>query len=502
MHPQAHPDRLATMGRLFGLETPPLETCRVLELGCGEGGNLIPAAFSLPRATFLGIDLSGSAVAAAAKAARELNLTNVDVRAADIRDFPAGAGAFDYVVAHGVYSWVPADVRDRLLAICRDHLAPNGVAYISFNTYPGHRLREIARDAMRFRPAGSAAARADDPVRAARATLKAIADGVCGDEPYNAVVRAELARLDLVDERVLFHDDLAECNAPFYFEQFAADAARHGLQYLSDADYAETADRPVRPGLAERLDQLGGGGGGVIAREQYADFFVGRAFRRTLLCRAGVSLRRPVRPEALTGLRVAANVRPIDAAAGADGRAVRRFRTQKGVTLSTNHPAAAAALERLGRIWPDSMPFLDLLRATGTQDAPANRDELGGFLLTAAAGGAVELSLQAPAIVVVEPGERPLASPLARHQARGGDLVTTLTRSNVKLEGSWARELLLLLDGTRDRAALVDHLADRVTGGHLALAGAGGRPDQVRHVLLESLESKLGELARLGLLMQ
>src|SRR4051794_15557623 len=406
MHPQAHPDRLATIGKLFGLDTPPRETWRVLELGRGEGGILIPAAFSRPGATFMGIGLSGTAIAAAATTARELNLTNVDVRAMDLRAFPGDVGIFDYIVAHGVYSWVPAEVRERLLGICHEHLAPNGVAYVSYNTYPGHRLREIARDAMRFAPGGSSSA-SGDPVAAARATIRAIAEGVCGDGAYNAVVKDELARLTEIDDRVLFHDDLAECSTPLYFSQFAADAARQGLQYLSDADYDETADRPVRPGFAVSLDRLMGGGGDVIVREQYADFLVGRAFRRTLLCHASVALDRPARPASLVGLRVAANVSPVAADAGAAGRGVRRFKTGKGATLSTNHPAATAALEMLGRAWPGSVPFTELPRAAGVEDTPTARDDLGGFLLTAAAGGAVEFSLHAPAMAS-EAGERPV----------------------------------------------------------------------------------------------
>lgn len=55
---QTHPDRLATMATLFGMTPAPVEGCRVLELGCGEGGNLIPMAFGLPRSQFLGIDLA------------------------------------------------------------------------------------------------------------------------------------------------------------------------------------------------------------------------------------------------------------------------------------------------------------------------------------------------------------------------------------------------------------------------------------------------------------
>jgi methyltransferase-like protein len=236
----------------------------------------------------------------------------------------------------------------------------------------------------------------------------------------------------------------------------------------------------------------------VIAREQYADFLVGRAFRRTLLCHASVTLNRPARAATLVGLRVAANVSPVDT--GVAGRGVRQFKTAKGATLSTNHPAASAALELLGRAWPRSVPFTELPRAAGVQDTPTIRDDLGGFLLTAAAGGAIEFSLHAPPMATAA-GERPLASRLARHQAAGGDLVTTLTGRNVKLEGAWARELVLLLDGTRDRAALVECLAERVRAGQLNLVGPrGSGADELPRALREGLEPRLTELARLGLL--
>ena len=56
--PQTHPDRLATLGRLFGMNPAPVTHSRVLELGCAGGGNLIPMAFHLPENDFLGIDLS------------------------------------------------------------------------------------------------------------------------------------------------------------------------------------------------------------------------------------------------------------------------------------------------------------------------------------------------------------------------------------------------------------------------------------------------------------
>ncbi|MGH9591634.1 MAG: hypothetical protein ACRD5L_00980, partial [Bryobacteraceae bacterium] len=55
---QTHPDHLAVIGRLHGLDAPPVERARVLDLGASEGGNIIPMAISLPGAQFTGIDLA------------------------------------------------------------------------------------------------------------------------------------------------------------------------------------------------------------------------------------------------------------------------------------------------------------------------------------------------------------------------------------------------------------------------------------------------------------
>ena len=61
-YPQTSPERLATLGTLFGLNPAPVDHCRVLELGCGDGGNLLPLAELLPRSSFLGIDLARAAI--------------------------------------------------------------------------------------------------------------------------------------------------------------------------------------------------------------------------------------------------------------------------------------------------------------------------------------------------------------------------------------------------------------------------------------------------------
>ena len=80
---QTHPDRLATLAILFGLAPAPVTGCRVLELGCGDGGNLIPMAFEQPGSEFLGIDLARSGIEQGRRAIESLGLPNIRLEQAD-----------------------------------------------------------------------------------------------------------------------------------------------------------------------------------------------------------------------------------------------------------------------------------------------------------------------------------------------------------------------------------------------------------------------------------
>jgi SAM-dependent methyltransferase len=250
---ETHPDRLAAVATLRGMSPAPVARCRVLEIGCGDGGNLTPMAYFLPRSRFLGVDLAGGAIAQGRKLVRELKLKNIELRESDLRDLDRDAGEFDYIVAHGLYSWLPVDVRDRLMTLCAELLAPQGVVYLSYNTWPGRHERQILREILLYH---LRAVRAPGRrLREARRVLRAIGTPA-------AVEMA--ARTD----DVLFHDDLAAVNDPVWFRDFAAHAASHGLQYLGEA------------GAGPRKD----------GDEQYADFLRMRAFRQSLLCRREIAL--------------------------------------------------------------------------------------------------------------------------------------------------------------------------------------------------------------------
>ena len=117
---------MQAVAHLFGIETPALAQCRVLELGCAVGGNIVPMAYSLPRATLVGIDLVASQIETAQKFAAASGVQNLELRAANIMDVTPQWGRFDYVIAHGVFSWVPHEVAEKVLQICAEQLTPNG----------------------------------------------------------------------------------------------------------------------------------------------------------------------------------------------------------------------------------------------------------------------------------------------------------------------------------------------------------------------------------------
>lgn len=499
-----HPDRLATLATLFGMSPPSVATCRVLELGCGDGANLVPVALGLPGSACLGIDLADRAIERARACARALDLANVTFRCGDIAALDPDLGQFDYVIAHGVYSWVPSDVRDRLLAACKRHLAPQGVAFVSYNAHPGGHLREMTRGMMAFqaRAVGPEPAR---QVSEGLAFLKWIADSAPSDD-VRRMVRSELDLLAKRDPLAVYHDELAPAYAPVYFYEFVDHAARHGLQYLSDAEFSTMQSSRFPSPLAETLHGIGD----VLVKEQLQDFLRLRRFRESLVCHADIALDRAIDPARVRSLWVASAARPEPAAAGHgtdDGEEV--FRSAEGSTMSTNDPLAKAALHCLTEAWPRAMAFADLAAMAAARlpaEVAARRHGPGleQRLLAAYGGEFVELHVRPPAFTL-EVSARPLASPLARWQLRGGVNVTTLRHAAIKIEDALLRQLILLLDGARDHPALHRELATFVRTGEGRLE-RGGRAitdgEEIAQVLARELPEALAGVGRLALLLR
>lgn len=461
--PQSHPDRMCVIGRLLGMDPAPAQRCRVLELGCGDGGNLIPMAFSLPESDFLGIDLAERPIARGRAVAEELALRNIRLERMDVRDAGAELGEFDYIIAYGLYSWVPEDARRKILAIAGAHLAPQGIAYINYTAYPGGHLRMMFREMLQFETQG--AQNPGERIERARRLLEEFSASPALADEYGAFAKAEARRLLEREGAFLFHDELGETYHPFHFHEFIRDARQHGLEYLAEATLsdAHAASGP----LAEALERIPD----PVAREQHFDFLKGRTFHHTLLCRKELRLDHVLR---------LGEVRRFHAACSATRSSVNgetEFRTPRS-GLRTAHPAAIAVLNALIDAWP---------RAIAVPGLPGDPAAVSAVLLSAFAGGIVQLYANPPRLAPI-PGERPLANPLARIQARTGERITTLLHTSIEIRDEIARRLLILLDGTRDRAALVQEL--------MLFAPAG----VARESFAAALDQNLDALARLGLL--
>jgi methyltransferase-like protein/cyclopropane fatty-acyl-phospholipid synthase-like methyltransferase len=497
-----HPDHLAALAILNGLDPAPSQRCRVLELGCADGGNLIPMAAELPESHFTGIDLSPRQIESGRAAIAAAGLTNLELRALSILDIDDELGAFDYIICHGVFSWVTPDVQEKILEVCRTHLAPNGVTYVSYNTYPGWHLREVVRDMVVFH-----ARRFTDPEeRTARAfeLVQFLAEtSAGGGEAHALLMRTAREHFEEYRDRptYLAHEYLERTNAPMYFHQFAGRAAEHGLQYMTEAEPSATEVDNLAPAVAERLN---GFTSDRIELEQYVDFAVNRMFRRTLLCHVAVRLDREPAPAKMRRLYASSMVKPLSDLPRVSDASSEGFRTERGAMFSSSHPLAKAALVTLAAAWPEALGFGDLTAGIARRlDAPAPDDAALTDLLASLHSSGVVVLHALPPNCTREVRPFPRVSLLARQQAAAGLLVTNQHRRVLKLDDPFARFLVTQLDGTRSHADLVRLLDAEVTAGRLDIRAEGQpirEPHRIPSVLQALVEHHLRKMAEYALL--
>jgi methyltransferase-like protein/SAM-dependent methyltransferase len=476
---QTHPDRLATIAGLLGMTAARPDRCRVLELGCGDGGNLIPMALELPGSEFTGIDLAEQAIAQGLAISQALGLENISLRQMDLADAGAELGQFNYILAHGVYSWVPQHVRECVLKICRANLAPDGVAYVSYNTYPGFHRREIFREMMlhHVRNVQDPAGRYQEAVQ----LIEELAKHTTKSTLARMLFKGQVQHLSEAVPWAVYHDELEDNNRAFYFHEFITDARRHQLQYLGEADFYEMQVETYPEPVADALQRFAGTD--VVVKEQYLDFIKGRSFRQTLLCREQVMLDRSLGPERILELYVASAARPVSASPDLREGATEEFRGPRGAALATDCAAAKIALCRLSESWPQTFHFSELLHG-------GDATRLTDVLLRGYRMGLLELHTL-PSRFAAIAGERPVASPLARLQAKYRPVVTTLRHTLVELDDAIDRCVLLLLDGTRNRDALMEGVGE---------FQRSGTESCEEPVTAESIEVHLRRLAKEALL--
>ncbi len=493
----SQPLHVATIAYLMGLDPPPPATARVLEIGCASGGNLIPVAFNNPQCRCVGIDLSARQVEEGRALIRQLGLANIELLPMNVMDVNRDLGEFDYIICHGVYSWVPPEVQDKILAVCRENLAANGLAYVSYNTYPGWHLRALIREMMNWH-----VRQFSEPlvqVREARWFLDFLVQHA--SEPqgvYGAALREEAELLERLSDSYVFHEHLEKDNRPLYFFEFAERLAAHGLRFVAEARFSEQAGvMPAR--VRDELERLAPD---VIQREQYLDFLRNRTFRRTLVCQAEQNVPYELHVERLRQCHFTAHAKPESVEPDVAGNTVERFVTPLQRAISTNNPVIKAALVELFGVWPCSWSFdelyanawrrLDGVHLADNLLAAKQPSAFAGLLGQCFISDAVEVHL-APFSFVCEISERPVASLLARLQASESDVVCNLRNRGVPLN-DLDRLVLPWLDGTRDRAALRQLLCEAVAAARIKL------PDEQPETVDKALDASLTRLAGYSML--
>jgi Methyltransferase domain/Predicted methyltransferase regulatory domain len=419
--PVSHPARIGAIGRIHGLNCAPPDRCCVLELGCAEAMNLLPLAERFPYSEFVGVDISPVQIATGESAREACGLENARLVCTDLREFEPEPESFDYVIAHGVYSWVSDEVKERMLAICSRALSPEGLAYVSYNTLPGWSLLDGLRKVLR-----EEIVREDQPeaqLRKAREVITALNRSIEGQSGAHAeLLRQAFADMLAKPPELLFHDELAAINDPRTFTAFTNHAAAHGLQYVAEAHYATMPFEHVPESMRAPLEKLGPH---FLQQQQFMDVVFQRWLRNSLLCGEKASPQRAADARVVRDCALGLRLHPVEARVNLAPGTAMRFADSNHQVMDFQVPAEKALLAVLSQAIPARIPFAHAIGAANRLlvqvNLPAidNTAEICAFLLRLFTIDALDLVLSGNE-GWLRTANSPAPSALMRYQARTG----------------------------------------------------------------------------------
>jgi methyltransferase-like protein len=524
-HKDTHPDRLYTQALLLGLNPPPIQQCRILEIGCASGGNIIPMAYTLPGSKFLGIDISERQIREGQDDIKALGIQNVSLLKMDIKDIEPSFGEFDYILAHGVYSWVSPDVRDKLLSICDKNLSVNGIAFVSYNVYPGWHMIDPIRQMMLYHTRENS----DLDLQATRGVelLDFLSKAIPPDTPYGANIQSNYEYLSRdrlrnpkLNKSLLIHDHLSEYNEPVYFYRFIEHVEKHGLQYLCDSELHTDFLSGFQPENREKLLAISHD---LVELEQYMDFIRNKRFRRSLLVHKEMEIDRQIKFNQLLKLWIGSSVKPETTSIDISHHTPEKFKGHDEAALTLSNPLSKAAMICMAHWWPAHVPFQKLVEEskallsalhskTSQSGEPLPDVHPDEEMVSVLAADLLQAYIYSDSLVefhaceppfTLEIERKPLASVWSRHESYIGTMVTNLRHERVDLD-IYEIHLLRLLDGNHDREEILTALEENARTGEIVIQEQG-QPikdhQRLREVLSAVLDSKLQQLARAALLM-
>lgn len=473
----SYPGHLRTLGMLFGANPPKLETARILELGCAAGGNIIPLALSYPKSHCVGVDLSKVQTDLAKAQVAGLGLKNMDIRCASITDVDDSYGKFDYIICHGVISWVPDFVQAGIFDVCGSLLTENGLAYISYNTLPGWNMVRSIRDMMLYHAESFTGI--GEKVQQARLLLDFVKDSLEGSEaPYAEMLKKEAELLAQQPDHYLRHDHLEENNKQFYFNEFMTEAAKRGLQYVGDSSLPSMFIGNLPTKVSEKLKDVAD----IVRSEQYMDFINNRRFRSTILCRNTAQLNRSLNTESVQrfylGMKLVPE-KPITEIKLGDSLETAKFffHGNKDNNISSSSPVMKAILYSFAENWNMPLSFEELAKLAAQKLPAASisdiKTEFANNAMRMVLSGYITITSEKPHYINVL-SAKPKVSELVRYQCSNvpGLWVTNEMhdRLGITLLEKYA---LRYMDGKNKKEDLVEKLMGHVKTSELTVSKDG-----------------------------
>lgn len=264
--PELAPHELRAVAALNGFLPPPSTRFSYCELGCGFGDTLIALAAANPGSSFVGIDLAADHIAVARETARTGGVRNVTFLEQDFSS--AAGGPFDYIAAHGVFSWVGPEVRAALVDFATRCLRPGGFLYISYNAMPAWAAVVPLRRLLNAAGGATSLERAERGV----ALASKLAGGhFFGDNPF---ARKALEMIERSGLAYVAHEFLNDYWTPLYFADVARLMHESGLPYVGSLPLFSNYRELVLPADAgiETTDR--------VEYESLKDYALNTSFRR------------------------------------------------------------------------------------------------------------------------------------------------------------------------------------------------------------------------------
>lgn len=349
------PERLTLASLLHGGPRSPLNRYRVLELGCGNGANLLPLAYYRRHADFVGIDGAETQIALANSRKEVLNLSNIEFIH---RDFLTAAeclsGQFDYIIAHGVFSWVPHDVRDAFLKLCTQRLRSGGLLYLNYNTYPGWNVRGMVRQFLLAQTSGEESLTMRGQ-RAQEVAAKVVSSVPIGEHPYAQLIANEFRFVSENHVSYVVHEYLSADNHPYWRSDFLTLMSQYDLSYVADADF-NYASRRIPEELAPRLEKEQITGRTI---DDTVDLLCYRQLHSPILTK-GHWMKQPLGVEEFASLYIASCLAP-----GTADREERMFQHPSGYEVEAKDEVIRTALMKLQSLWPRGLTVGELFQDVG-----------------------------------------------------------------------------------------------------------------------------------------